>query len=81
MTIYSTCEQIAIILEMPEATHNARAEARIALAALLTEEMRHNAAKIEIRDRLRIEAWHHIERHWTSEEIAAAYETCNITRI
>lgn len=70
--------KVRIIENLPGAGWNIRAEARIAAEALRVELERHAQAVQQIEERFAIEAWRHVVRNWTVQEIGALAAGLNI---
>lgn len=71
-TAFSLNEQINVVLNLPEAGHHLKSEARIALDRLAREAKRHAEEMATIREQFHLECWNIIEKEWTCEELEAA---------
>lgn len=67
-------EKIKVIESLEEVGWGIHAEARIAQDALAREKRRHQEELRMIVERFELEAWRHVERKWSPEEIQAARE-------
>jgi hypothetical protein len=71
-TVFSLNEQINVVLNLPEAGHHLKSEARIALDRMARETKRHKEEMDTIREQFQIECWNIIEKEWTCEELEEA---------
>lgn len=64
-------QKIKTIENLPGCGWSIRAEARIAAESIKFETERHAQALRDIEERFQIEAWRHVEKNWTPDELEA----------
>lgn len=71
-TAFSLNEQISVVLNLPEAGHHLKADARIAADRLARETRRHTDELKAIREQFELDVWIIIKKNWTCEELEEA---------